>query len=58
MGLQSALIGSAVDGKNGLMNSVTLGLVSLLAETSILGYSYCRKWVSQVAAQLVDSFSR
>jgi hypothetical protein len=37
------------------MRSATLGLVCLLADTGILGYAHCRKWVSQVAMQLVVS---
>jgi len=58
MGLQSALIGSAVAGKNRSMRSATLGLVGLLADTGSSGYFHCRKWVSQVAVQSVDSSSR
>jgi hypothetical protein len=58
MGLQSALIGSAVAGKNHSMRSATIGLVGLLADTGSSGYSHCRKWVSQVAEQFVDSSSR
>ena len=57
-GYYGALIGSAVAGKKGSMRSATLGLVGLLADTGFSGYSHCRKWVSQVAVQFVDSSSR
>ena len=57
-GYYGALIGSAVAGKKGSMRSATLGLVGLLADTGSSGYSHCRKWVSQVAEQFVDSSSR
>jgi len=58
MDVPGALVESAVAGKHGVMRSSTFWTVCLLADIGILGYSHCRKWVSQVDVQLVDSSSR